>query len=520
MQLPAVLDPVIRIWRHRNYAWYMGGMSPYLISTWMLRVATGWLAWELTHSYAWLGYVAAADLAPMLVLSMFAGAIIDRSDPLKQQIFFQWLQAGHAVVLAGVTLAGWMTIELLFALCLFLGCVHPFAAAARHSVVPACTPKEEIPTGLAIDSSLFNASRFIGPAIAAPLLIWYGPGGVFITHTLGCLFFLYGLYQIRMTFGERKRHGGSNMLADIREGFVYVSNHAGMAPLFLLLACSATLIRPLADMLPGFAGKVFEAGPAGLAWLTASHGIGATISAILVAIYGRLSGLTLVALISFLVHVIATLVFVSTNYLAVAFFAGIFWGYTLTSMSTAVQAMVQSNVESHLRGRVMAIYTLIYRGTPAIGAVIIGLLAEYIGLQWAVGICAAVCIIPWLLALKQRVVITTSLEGGVADWQTKLVERTKDNARQHGAVMLRLVDGVRKGLTGLAQPGPNVSATTLSARIRRAARRGGVMTRRAMQRSGSFAAGHLRATQEAIDRTRERRRLTAQQKKEGSPPAE
>lgn len=517
MQLPAVLDPVIRIWRHRNYAWYMGGMGPYLISTWMLRVATGWLAWELTESYAWLGYVAAADLAPMLVLSMFAGAIIDRSDPLKQQIFYQWLQVGHAIALAVITLAGWMTIEILFVLCLFLGCVHPFAAAARHSVVPASVPKEEIPTALAIDSSLFNASRFIGPAIAAPIILGFGAGGVFFTHTLGCIFFLVGLYQVQMSFGERHRHGGANMLADIREGFAYVANHAGMAPLFLLLACSASLIRPLADMLPGFAGKVFEAGPAGLAWLTASMGIGATISAVMVAIYGRLSGLTLMALASYLVHVIATLVFVSTNYIAVAFVAGIFWGYTLTSMSTAVQAMVQSNVDNRLRGRVMAVYTLIYRGTPAIGAVIIGLLAEDLGLQLATGLCAAVCIIPWLLALKRREVITTSLEGGVADWQSKLVERTKDNARQHTAVVLRLVDGVRKGLTGLPQRTRQVSSGTLSRQLRRMARRGGLATRRIVQRSGSFASGRVRATLSAIERTRASRQL---RKREGSPPAE
>lgn len=449
MNPPAVLDPVIRIWRHPNYAWFMGGMSPYLISTWMLRVGTGWYAWQLTESTSWLGLIAAADLAPMLFLGMFAGVMVDRQNPLQVQRRFQLLQVIHAAVLSALTMTGLMTIEVLFVLCLTLGCMHPFSAAARHSIVPNTVPKEVIPTGLAIDSALFNASRFIGPAIAAPIIIWFGPGGIFLAHTVGCLFFLFGLYQLRMTFGERKRHGGANMLADIREGFAYVQGHAGMAPLFLLLATSATLVRPLADMLPGFADQIFHAGPAGLAWLTASMGIGATISAAMVAIYGRLSGLTLVALVSYIAQIAATMIFVSTGYIAIAFVAGIIWGYTLTSMSTAVQAMVQSNVDNRLRGRVMSIYTLIYRGTPAIGAVVIGLMAEVIGLQLATGLCALICIVPWLFALKQRVVITTALEGSVADWQTRLVEQTKAAARERTAMVLRVVDGAHRNLKPL-----------------------------------------------------------------------
>lgn len=528
MKLPPVLDPVIRVWQHRNYAWYMGGMTPYLISTWMLRVGTGWLAWELTGSTAWLGLVAAADLAPMLVLSVFAGAIVDRTDPMVQQRINQWLQVGHAAVLAGVTFAGYMTIELLFALSLFLGCIHPFSAAARHSIVPATVPKESIATGLAVDSALFNASRFIGPAIAAPIIIWFGAGGVFLAHMLGCTFFLFALYQIHMTFGERKRHGGANMLADIREGFGYVKDHAGIAPLFLLMVFSATLIRPLADMLPGFAGGVFMTGPGGLAWLTASMGVGATISAASVAIYGRLSGLTLVVLVSYILHIAATLVFVSTPWLWLAVLAGVLWGYTLTSMSTSVQAMVQTNIDNRLRGRVMAIYTLIYRGTPAIGAVLIGALAEFAGLQLATAVAAVVCIFPWLLALRRRVVMTTALEGSVADWQTQLIERTKEQTRGHAATMLRVVDrarhrvspmrfgaALRNGLIELPRLGRQAASGPLAAQLKRFTRRGGVAVRKVVRitseqigshaatgRLRTFASGRLRAALAAVERAR------------------
>jgi MFS family permease len=480
MQLPSVLDPVIRIWRHRNFAWFMGGMAPYLVSTWMLRVGTGWLAWELTHSTFWLGMIAAADLAPMLFLSVFAGAFVDRSNPLTVQRLFQWLQVGHAATLAILTFAGLMTIEILFLLCLFLGCSHPFATAARHTLVPATIPKEQIPTGLAIDSAIFNASRFIGPAIAAPLLIWFNVGGVFVAHLAGCFAFLFGLYQIDTTFGDRKRHGGANMLADIREGLAYVQGHPGIAPMFLLLAFSSTLIRPLADMLPGFAGRVFEAGPAGLAWLTASMGIGATISAAAVAIYGRISGMTLLVLVAYITHIFATLIFVATPWIVVSILAGIIWGYTLTSISTGVQSMVQSTVDTRLRGRVMSVYTLIFRGTPAIGAVLIGVLAEDLGLQLATGLAAIVCIIPWFGICRRRVAITTSLEGGVADWQAELVSNTKASAhrfamrmrRQAYRAFIRLRWAIDRGAAAIARSIRNLTAgkegerpTTLGQRL-------------------------------------------------------
>src|SRR5688500_13077180 len=162
----------------------------------MHRLGVGWLAWELTHSTVWLGIVAAADLAPMLVLAFVAGAVTDRGDALLHLKVTQGLMVAHAIVQAWLTLAGVMTIELLFALSLFLGFLHPFAGAARHTVIPATVPRSLFPTAVALDSALFQGSRFVGPAIAGILIPTVGIGGTFVAHAIGVALFLVALFRL------------------------------------------------------------------------------------------------------------------------------------------------------------------------------------------------------------------------------------------------------------------------------------------------------------------------------------
>jgi MFS family permease len=404
------LAPILRVWTYRNYALFMGGMTPSLVTTWMQRVGTGWLAWELTQSPTWLGIIAAADLAPMLVLAVFAGAITDRYNPLRQQKIAEALSLAQALALAILTIGGSMTIELLLALSLLLGCVQPFASTARHAIVPATVPRSELATGLALDSALFNGSRFLGPALAAIVIPFFGVGGTFIAHTFGCAVFLTALFFVDLQPPVRKPRGDRNILADVGEGLAYVRSHAGIGPLFLLLTFAATFMRPIQDMLPGFAGAVFQSGAVGLAWLTSGMGVGAMLSATWIAIYGRTSGLTVVAILGFLGQSLAMLGFVATNELWIAILFAATLGFALNSMSTSTQALVQSAVSDDMRGRIMSLYALIFRGMPAAGALVIGPLAEFIGLRLAFTIAAGICLAAWLIAAPRRANMTVALE--------------------------------------------------------------------------------------------------------------
>ena len=404
--------PLTRVFSHRNYAWFVGGGTPSYVTSWMQRVGVGWLAWELTHSPAWLGIVAAADLAPMLVLSPFAGAITDRRTPLSQLRLTEALLLLQSFMLFAFMLMGVLTVELLLLLSLWSGLVYPFHQAARHSVVPSIVPREDFPTAIALDSALFQVSRFIGPSFAAIVIPFFGVGGTFFAHAVGSSVYLFSLYQLDYPPPVRKSTVGRSILADVKEGLAYVGGNIGIWPLFLLLSVASIFLRPVQDMMPGFAGQVFQSGAVGLAWLTSSMGIGAAFSAFWIASRGRLKGLTLVVYLGFLGLILTTFAFLLSPALWIgAIFTGLS-GFTLNTMSTSIQALVQSSLPDDMRGRVMSIYGMIWRGAPAIGALVAGVAAERFGLKATFAAAAAFCLIVWFAALPGRRAIALVAERG------------------------------------------------------------------------------------------------------------
>lgn len=399
MPLPAGLTRIIRVFRHRNYALYMAGMSPNLVTIWMQRLGVAWLAWQLTGSTTWLGVIAAADLMPMLFLAPIAGAITDRNVPLTLQKITQGLALVHAVGLAVFTLAGWINIWGLLAFALFHGFTHTLAATSRHAIVPATVPRSEFATAIAVDSALFNGSRFIGPALAGLVIAFAGVGTTFVANAIGCVIFLAVLFLMDLAPPVRDKRGRRSVLADVGESIAYVRGHKGIGPVLAIMAVVSILFRPVQDMLPGFAGDVFGSGAVGLAWLASAMGVGATVSAVWIALRGRVGGLTMAVMAGFLVLSAATLGLVATPILWIAVIFSVLSGFALNTMSTGTQALVQYAVEDSFRGRVMGLYTLIYRGTPAIGALALGAVAEFAGLRATFAVVAVVGILIWVPTL-------------------------------------------------------------------------------------------------------------------------
>ncbi len=402
--------PAVRVWKVRNYRLFMSGLGPYYVTSWMQRVGVGWLAWELSHSHAWVGAIAAADLVPLVLLGPFAGAWADRSDPLRQIRWSQVAMIAQAVALTVMTIAGLASVWLLLAMSLASGLIQPTYTAARQIVVPSTVERADYASAITFDSSFFHGSRFIGPMLAALAISQMGVIATFAVHILGCLIFYAQVARMRLVFPSHAKAGQPSILAAIAEGASYVRTHAGIWPLFVMLAVASLVARPLQELLPGFAGGVFAAGPTGLAWLTSSMGLGSLGAGLFLATRGHVRGLATASIAATCALAVATFGFVATDRLSLALPFAVVWGFALTLMGVGIQAQAQLAVADNMRGRVMMIYAIIYRGLPALGALTIGALAGWIGIRSTFALSAAITFAAWLAIAPRHAEIDAAMQ--------------------------------------------------------------------------------------------------------------
>jgi MFS family permease len=270
--------------------------------SWLQRVAVGWLTWELTGSATWLGVIAFMDLAPALVVSPIAGAYADRMDRLRFIKLTINLTLLQPVALAVLFYSGAMNIWWLFALSLYHGVINAASLPARLAIVPSLVPRTDLSSAIALNSVIFNLSRFTGPAAAGVIITTAGVGMAFVVNAL--TFFAFALTLAMLSIatepaGEAKKH----ILADVAQGFRYMVSHPGIGPLMMLLITSAILARPFIDLLPGFAADVFGRGAEALAWMVSVTGLGAGCGALWLAMRDSIKGLTVIA-VSFVRHLL------------------------------------------------------------------------------------------------------------------------------------------------------------------------------------------------------------------------
>lgn len=392
----------VRVFRNRAYRIYTEGNFISLIGTWVQRVATGWLAWELTHSGAWLGAIAAAELLPSIILGPLGGAAADRMDRFRLILVAQLLMAAQAFLLGLGVLAGWVDIWALFLMTLVHGIIVSFNQPARLSLVRSLVRTEDLPAAIAVNSVTWNSARFVGPAVAGVLIVYLEVGWSFIANGLTFLIFVASMLRIQADIPREELGKGGNVLQQIREGFICSFRHQGMAPLLILLFVSAVFARPFAELLPGFADAVFGRGADGLAMLTAATGAGAVIGGVWMsqaARPGRLTGFSLHANAALALSLI---LFSVTESFWLAMFAVAVAGAGMTVHGVATQSLIQHACEPRMLGRVLSIYGLSFRAGPALGALMMGAASEVFGLQLPVAIGAAVCLAGWLWAVRRQ----------------------------------------------------------------------------------------------------------------------
>ena len=396
-----LLSNVSDAWKQKNFAIYMSGAGIALIGMWAQRIAVAWLAWELTKSATWLGLIAFADLFPTIVLTPIAGVIADRVDRRKLSLLSQSTAFLQAVILTVLVFTDWIDIYSLFVLTLLLGIAMAYATAARLAMVPNLMEAQYVPSALASDAAIYNSARVVGPMIAAALISMLGIGGAFLVNCLTYVVFLICLMKIRLIRNESQNRTGG-MLSQTMEGIRYATQHPGIGPMLIVLTALAVGVKPFLELLPGLADNVFGTGVNGFAQLAAAGGGGAVVCAVWLALRGRVEGLTAITLSALVVGPFGVVLMCISDLFWLGLIGSFIAGSSITLTGTGVQTLMQNSVDGGIRGRVLSLYGVLHRGAPALGALLMGIMGDIIGLQATLIGGALILSIPVLLWVIPR----------------------------------------------------------------------------------------------------------------------
>ncbi|HEU0070252.1 MAG TPA: MFS transporter [Alphaproteobacteria bacterium] len=386
---------IVRALRYPQYRNFALGDVVSLIGTWIQRVAIGWLTWELTHSGAWLGIVAFAELGPSILFSPIGGAHADRFDRRIMAMSTEMLLMLQSLAFVLLVFTDWISIWWILALTILRGSANSWSHPARQSLIASLVPRDALPTAVAMNAVLFNLARFIGPAVAGVIIVEWGIGYAFLCNTASFILFICVLYSLNPSYsdqGERKRQP---LMTQMIEGYAYVIRHPGIGPIMLMLLLTAVFGRPIAELLPGFAGAVFDNGAKGLAWMTSTMGVGAMIGGAFIAQRGQVQGLTRIVMAMTCVMGLSLLVFSVVPWFPAALLAIAVVALATVTMSISCQSLIQTQVDGAMRGRVISVYGMIFRMGPALGALVMGGLVDQLGWRWPIAAGALICLGTW-----------------------------------------------------------------------------------------------------------------------------
>ncbi len=399
----------LRVLRIRNYRVYTIGNSISLVGVWLQRIAVGWLAWQLTHSGFWLGLCAAGDLVPSIAISPIAGALADRMNRLWLIQISLILGMVQAWALAILTFTGIIDIWMLFGLTVALGTINAINQPARLALIPSLVDHASVGPAIAINSLVFNNARFIGPALAGFVIAEGNIGLAFTLNAVTYMCFIFSLWRIDIV-DDRPPAGPSHFMRDLAEGYGYALRDPGIGHMFILLIVTTFAIRGFVEMFPGFADVVFNRGAPGLAWLTATVGLGSVVGGLFMLRRNSLRGLATVVIRATLVMAVVIVGFTATANYFLALLCVFLSGLAMTMTGIGAQTLIQTSTAPAMRGRVMGFYGMIFRAGPSTNALLLGAFSEPFGMRLPVFAGALICLAAWLWIRPHQGAIELSLE--------------------------------------------------------------------------------------------------------------
>jgi MFS family permease len=401
----AASHPALRALRHRNFRLFFGGQLTSLIGTWMQTAAQSWLVLKLTNSPLMLGTVSFANYLPILLITLFAGVIIDRVDRRRLIILTQALLMMSAFILAALTWTGVVRVEHVIILAAFNGIVSSFDMPGRQAFVVKMVGVSDLPNAIAINSLMFNSARMIGPAVAGLLIAGLGTTMCFFLNGVSYLAVIWSLYAMVLP-SSRLPPSTEPVLRHLREGFSYVRRHRPTRTLLLLSAVSNGLGSQYTVLVSLFARNLLHGGPSLYGFLLAAMGIGAAGGAVTIATAESPRTMVRNLAIGLFVSSIAIAAFGLSPWTVLSITAQILAGYGFTSSRATTNTLLQLFVADELRGRVMSFYTLSALGMAPLGAIQVGFVGEHFGSRSAVVLCGAISLVCAIVLLTRASMIS------------------------------------------------------------------------------------------------------------------
>jgi MFS family permease len=416
--MPATTPRLARALRHRNYRLFFSGQSVSLVGTWITRVATSWLVYRLTGSELLLGIVGFCGQIPTLLLTPFAGVFVDRSDKRRILLVTQVLSLIQSALLAVLTLTNLVTVAQILILQLFQGAINAFDTPARQAlVVDMVEDRQDVPNAIALNSSMVNGSRIIGPSIGGVIIAGVGEGWCFAVDALSYVAVILSIIAMRFT-PHVANHQPVAMLRELSSAWRYVIGSIPIRSTLLLLAIVSIAGVPYTVLMPVIAAQELHGGPNTMGILMAASGVGALLGGIYLAARRSVVGLGRVMLIGTLTFGVSLVLFslAHTVWLAAPLLALAGGGFIVQMAST--NTIIQTIVDERFRGRVMAFYTMAFFGTVPIGSLLSGLAAERVGAPMTIRLGGFICFVSglWfasLLPMLRRLVRPIYIERGI-----------------------------------------------------------------------------------------------------------
>lgn len=390
-----------RALRHRNFRLFFGGQSISLIGTWMTRIATAWLVYRLTKSTLLLGVVSFAGQIPTFLLAPFAGVLVDRLNRRTVLIWTQTLAMVQSLALAALTLTHRITISEILALSVFQGLINAFDMPGRQAfMVQMVKDRTDLSNAIAINSSMVNLARLLGPSLAGIVIAATNEGWCFLIDGVSYLAVIASLVMMRVDVEAVKRTGAS-MLEQLREGWAYVSTSVPVRSILLLFSLVSLMGMPYVVLMPVFAAKVLHGGPHTLGFLMGAAGVGAMISALSLVLRKSVRGLLKMLPIAASLFGAGLVVFGFSHWFWFSMLLMVIVGFGMMQGLTASNTIIQTLVPEDKRGRVMSYYTVAFVGMAPFGSLLAGALADWIGAARTVMLTGTCCIVGAVLFATQ-----------------------------------------------------------------------------------------------------------------------